>query len=393
MMKILHITPAYSPAYRYGGPIKSVHELNKWLVKKGVDVTVYTTDIDGKGNLNVPLGKEVIIDGVKVFYFPVAWRFWQYSSAMRQALQKNIKDFDLVHITSVFLSASTIGAYYAKKFKKPYIISPRGSLMKETFRKGYLKKKIYTVLLEKRNLEGAAGIHFTSEMEKDEYVGMGFPLKREVVIQNGLDKEGLGKESTPDFRKKYGIPEDKKIILFLSRISWKKGLDDLIPAFRIVREKEDDVILVIAGGDDEGYRKETEKFISDNDLQSGRDVVFTGQLLGGDKNAAYKEAGVFVLPSYSENFGMVILESMYFGLAVVSTATTAIAQQLPADAVMIVKKDKKEIADAIIKILRDPNLAKKMGVVGRKAVEKEFSWDKIAEKFIRRYNELIEENG
>src|SRR5512146_3137686 len=113
-MKILHIVPSYLPAYGYGGPIQSVHNLNKWLVKKGMDVTVYTTNIDGRKRLNVPTCEEVVLDGVKVRYFPITFAPWQYSSAMKAALEENAGGFDLIHITSVFLSASTLGAYYAK---------------------------------------------------------------------------------------------------------------------------------------------------------------------------------------------------------------------------------------------------------------------------------------
>ncbi len=260
-MKVLHIVPTYLPAYRYGGPIKSIHELNKWLVKKGAEVTVYTTNIDGSGNLDVPLNKEVDIDGVKVFYFPVSFRPWQYSCSLRRALTQNIKNFDFIHITSVFLAASTLGVYYAKKFKKPYIISPRGSLMKEPLaRKSSLKKKIYLSLIEKNNLKDAV-IHFTTEDEKIEYLNNGLPLKKSIIIPNGIDIEEFNKNVPPGyFREKFGIPKDKKIVLFLSRLSWKKGLDTLIPAFSEVIKKEPKTVLVLVGGDDEGYKKNVQLF-------------------------------------------------------------------------------------------------------------------------------------
>lgn len=289
-MKILHIIPTYFPAHRYGGPIKSVHELNKWLVKKGADVTVYTTNLDGEGVLDVPLGREVIIDGVKVYYFPITFRSWQYSRLLHCALAKNIKDFDLIHITSVFLAASTLGAYYAKKFKKPYIISPRGSLMKKPLaRKSSLKKKIYLNLIEKRNLKDAI-IHFTTEIEKEEYLKAGFPLKNFIIISNGLDIEEFNKKVAPGFfRQKFGISCDKEIVLFLSRLSWKKGLDTLIPAFTKVTEKNSKAILVLAGGDDEGYKKEIEKQIANSKLRSGK-VIFTGMIGGDDKIAAYRDS-------------------------------------------------------------------------------------------------------
>ncbi|MEK7089219.1 MAG: glycosyltransferase [Patescibacteria group bacterium] len=153
-MRILHIVPSYYPAHRYGGPIQSVHNLNKELVRQGVDVTVYTTSADGPNNLEVPNGVPVDLDGVKVYYFKLGFlRSWFYSRTLHKMLAKTAGDFDLIHITSVFLFASTLGAYYAKKFKKSYIISPRGSLMKEPLemRKSFLKK-MYLFLIEKNNL-------------------------------------------------------------------------------------------------------------------------------------------------------------------------------------------------------------------------------------------------
>lgn len=392
-MKILHVIPSYLPAYRYGGPIKSVHELNKWLVKSGEEVTVYTTDIDGKVNLDVPLNQPVMVDGVKVFYFPVTWRFWQYSSLMRRALRENIKDFDLVHITSVFLSASTLGACYAKKFHKPYIISPRGSLMKEPFHKGFLRKKFYTCFIEKRNLKNADAIHFTAELERDEYLSLGLPLRKALVVPNGLDFKEMENNAGMDyFRHKFNIPVGRKMVLFLSRLSWKKGLDDLIPAFAEVFKKDNNAVLVLAGGDDENYKKEVELLITNYQLQDK--VIFTGMLPRDDAISAYKAADVFVLPSYAENFGIVVGEAMHSGLPVVITENVGIADIVKKyNAGIVIKKNKTELCGAIIKILENPKEAEKMGEKGREAVQKEFYWGKIAENFIKGYNEIIVKNS
>ena len=183
-MKILHVVPTYLPAYRYGGPIQSVHALNKYLVRAGADVTVYTTAIDGPGDLNVPLGVPVNLDGVKVFYFPPSTpRSWFYSRAMHRALYLHTKEFDVVHITSVFLAASTLGRRAAQSLGVPFIISPRGSLMRAPLeKKSAFRKKLYLNLLEKKNLAAAAAIHFTADLEREEYEAMGLPLKKAIVI-------------------------------------------------------------------------------------------------------------------------------------------------------------------------------------------------------------------
>ncbi len=409
-MKILHLIPSYLPAYRYGGPIKSVHQLNKWLVKKGIEVTVYTTNIDGPNYLNVPLGQAIDIDGVKVFYFPITFRPWQYSYLLHRALTKNIADFDVIHITSVFLFASTLGAYYARKFNKPYIISPRGSLMEEPLeKKSSLKKKIYISLIEKRNLAGASAIHFTTEAEKEEYLRAGLPFRKALIIPNGLDIEefttgGCDSEARPYdsvnhkniFREKFGIPSKKKIILFLSRLNWKKGLDTLIPAFSEVVKEEPETVLILAGGDDEGYSKKVKQMavsfglIKETKRNSGDKVIFSGMLLGRDKIAAFQDSDLFVLPSYSENFGIAVVEAMYFGLPVIITKNVGISPSVEQwQAGIVIEKDKRQLVDAILKILNNPALAKKMGQKGKQLAVTEFSWPEIAEKFIEGYNKLI----
>lgn len=388
-MKILHIVPTYFPACRQGGPISSVHYLNKWLVKKGVDVTVYTTNIDGPCVLDVPLNQLVNVDDVKVFYFPVTFRPWQYSYSLHRFLAKNVDNFDAVHITSTFLAASTLGAYYSKKFNKPYIISPRGNLMIEPLSGSSLKKKIYLFLVENRNLAAASLIHFTVEAEKEEYLKAGLPFKKAVVIPNGLDTEEFNKRPHFGFfRKKFGIGDNKKIVLFIGHLNWIKGFDTLIPAFAEVVKKNPDAILVLVGGDEKRYKKEIEKLIETKKLRN--QVLFTGVLIGDDKIAVFQDSDVFVMPSYSESFGMAIVEAMYFRLPVVITESVGIAPSVKkATTGLVIKKNEKQLAEAMLRILNNPDLAKKMGENGRKLIETEFFISAVAEKFIKAYNDII----
>lgn len=388
-MKILHIVPTYLPAYRYGGPIEAVHSLNKWLVKSGAEVTVYTTNVNGPENLDVAVGQPVMIDGVKVIYFPTNFlRSWYYSSAMRRALKETVKNFDLIHISSVFLFASTLGACYAKKFNKPYIISPHGSLMTATLKKKALKKKIYINLLEKRNLRGAAAIHFTTELEKREYIAAGLPLREALVLPLGLDTSKFPVDfPRGHFRKKHGISDEKKIILFLSRLSWKKGLDILIPAFADVAKKED-TVLVLAGGDDEGYSKNIKAQISKFKIEER--VIFTGMILEGDKFAAYRDADIFVLPSYAENFAIVVLEAGAMGLPVVVTPGVGLSAAVAeSGAGLVVEGTVQKLSEGLLNLLQNPEKASEMGEGGRRMVAEKFSWERIARDFVLEYDAII----
>lgn len=393
-MKILHIIPTYKPAYSVGGPIWSVHGLNKYLSKKGMDVTVYTTNraIEDK----VPTNRSINVDGVDVYYFPASRpKKWEHSKKMRKSLAESIHEYDIVHITSVFLSASTCGSYYARKNNIPYIISPRGALMKETIEgKNTLLKKLYLNLIEKRNLRESSGIHFTVRDEKQEYESLGLPLPSPIIIPNGLEPEEFDLDvEKGKFRKEHNIPEDKKIILFLSRINWKKGLDTLILSFKKVLEEYEDAVLVIAGGDDkDGYRSKVKEMVKENGLED--DVKFVGMVLDEDKVSVYQDADIFALPSYSENFGIVVAEAMYFGLPVVTTPNVGISNIVKDyKAGFVVDKDESKVSNAMLKILENENLFNKMSKNGKKAADKEFSMDSVANKWIKTYNDIIEEHN
>lgn len=391
-MKVLHVIPTYYPAFNAGGPTWSVHNLNKWLVKKGIDVTVYTTNINGKDVLDVPVNEPVDVNGVRVYYFKKSPpRFWAYSRALHRMLKNTAGEFDLIHVTSTFLAASALGGYYARKNGIPYVISPRGNLMKEPLGKKSFRKRLYVKLIEGRNLRRAAAVHFTVPRERREYEEISFKCRRAVIVPNGIDPDKFEEAEQNAFRDKFNISKDKKIVLFLGRISWKKGLDTLIPAFRLVAEKGIDAVLVIAGGDDEGYKKRVERMIKRNGLEDK--VVFTGPLAGKNKTAAYHEADVFVLPSYSENFGMAVVEAMYFSLPVVVSDRVGIAPEIiKANAGMVVAKKDSLVADGIIKILENPGLAGDLGKKGKSMVINKYLMSTIAEKWVGAYSEIIKKN-
>ncbi|MBI4050173.1 MAG: glycosyltransferase [Candidatus Doudnabacteria bacterium] len=365
-MKILHLIPSYLPAQDSPGPILAAHGLNRELVRRGHDLTVYTTGRDATR----------VIDGVKVYYFPLTFKRWYYSGALHKALAEKVKNFDLVHISSVFLAVSTLGAHYAKKNHKPYVISCHGSLMREPLQYHSLKKKLYLALAEKRNLADAAAIHFTSAKEKEEYLALGFPAKNAVVVSNCLDiEQSQGERARRD---------GKKIILFLGRISPGKGLEVLVEAFSAIVKQIPEAVLLIAGPDHKHYKQNIQFLISNFHLEDK--ILFTGMLSGQDKLAALERADVLVLPSDSESFGMAALEAMAVGVPVILTDGVGIAGEVAeAGAGLVVGKEVKLVAAAILRIFNNPDLARNMGRWGRELVSREFSCSKAAEAMAREY--------
>ena len=263
--------------------------------------------------------------------------------------------------------------------------------MKEPLaRKSNFKKWLYLNLVEKKNLAGAAAIHFTAEAEKKEYLAAGLPLKSSFIIPNGIELDEFGGKSALKFsREKFGISPDRKIVLSLSRLNWKKGFDTLIPAFRRVLAEEPKAILVIAGGNEDDYEKQIRGFMAKNDLKNGKDVVFTGMLMGDEKTAIFGESSVFVLPSYSENFGMAVVEGIV-STAVIITPEVGISPYVEKyGAGMVIEKDEKKFAEAILKVLKNPDLKKQFKAKGREMIQKEFSMDKVAEAMLAEYNKIL----
>src|SRR5262245_41821127 len=135
-MRILHVVPSYYPAVRYGGPIRSVHALAAANVERGHEVHVYTTNVDGPNNSDVKLGQPVERDGVCVWYYATNLGRRLYRSLeMGRALRSNLKGFDIVHLHSVFLWPTSAAAQVARNAHVPYILAPRGMLVKELIRR------------------------------------------------------------------------------------------------------------------------------------------------------------------------------------------------------------------------------------------------------------------
>jgi glycosyltransferase involved in cell wall biosynthesis len=387
MMRILHVVPSYYPALRYGGPIRSVHGLAKGLVRRGHEVHVFTTDVDGPGRSPVPLNEAVDMDGVMVWYFPTGFGRRLYRSPMMgRALDQRIEEFDIAHLHSVFLWPTSAAAAAARRARLPYIVAPRGMLVRDLIRrKSRLAKTAWINLLEKRNLECAAAIHVTSEIEANDLAVLGLRHKGTFTIPNGVEMPCAAGSS----RIAHGLLAEHSsapFVLFLGRINWKKGLDRLIPAMADVRG----ATLVIAGNDEEAYRPLLQALAERAGVAAR--TRFIGPLYGPDKWQVLAQATMLVLPSYSENFGIVGLEAMMAGCPVIVTPQVGLASVVRAvGAGLVVDGEPAELSRAINSLLQAPEQRRKMGEAGRHTAREKFSWDVIAADMEQVYRECVRE--
>ncbi len=380
-MKVLHIIPSYLPFEKYGGPVYSVHLLCKYLLKKSIDVKVFTTAKNFK--------EKDIIDGVEIKYFNYyGYEHYNFSPLFFISLLKEIRNFDLVHITGIWNFPVLAGSYVSRKFKIPYIISPIGTLDPDVFkRKSYIFKKIYYNLVSKKDLEKASLIHYTTEYEKEKTEKYLKIKNRGIVLPRGIELKEFEEFDNSIFNKFYFL-RDKKYILFLSRINWKKGLDILIPSFYEISKEFKNIYLLISGPDNEGYSKIIKKTIKYYGIEDK--VIFTGPLSGKEKIGILKNAEIFVLPSYSENFGLAAVEAMACKTPVIISNKVGIYDEVRKNkAGIVVDTNPESIYKGIKFLLENHKVKEEISINGRKLVERYYNIEKLAEKMIRIYEEIL----
>lgn len=388
-MKILHVAASYWPAVRYGGTIVSVHGLCRALAGRGHEVHVFTTNVDGPTDSDVPLLRPVEMDGVRVWYFPSPrLRRLYWSPAMARALDRQIAAFDVVHLHALFVWPVWAAAKAARRARVPYLVAPRGMLEPALMRKkNRLMKSVIMAAVGRRMIEGAALIHVTSAREAEEATAFGFALPPFVEIPNGVEPASQPAVAARLSSAVTALVDGPPFLLFIGRISWKKGLDRLVKALA----HAPGLRLVIAGNDDEGYRSTIDRLAAVAGV--GQRLVFCGPVDAAGKSALLARAQVLVLPSYSENFGNVVLEAMAAGCPVVVTPEVGIAEIVRnAEAGWVIEGTPQNLGAALAKLSADPELRAAMGARGRAAAGK-FSWAAIAERMESAYRGILSDRS
>jgi len=369
-VRLLHVVPTYLPATRYGGPIYAVHGLCRALVRRGHEVDVFTTNVDGDRDSDVPIAVPVDRDGVSIHYFPSTLRRLYRSPRMGKALDETIDRYDVVHLHSVFLWPTFAAARAAHRRGVPYVISPRGMLVPDLIaRKSRFAKMLWIRAIERRTFSHAAGVHFTARSERDEARRLPIPLPDPFVVPNGIDLPPV-------------TSEDRLAgtLLFLGRINWKKGLDCLIDAMKGAPEAR----AVIAGNDEENLTPKLRAQAERNGV-AGR-IEFRGPVSGANKETLLRTSTALVLPSHSENFGNVVLEAMAMSMPVIVTPEVGLAADVErSGAGLVTRNTPEELAAAIRTMLGDPSHRTEMGARGRQLVEERFTWDRVAAQMEEQY--------
>jgi glycosyltransferase involved in cell wall biosynthesis len=383
-MKILHVVPTYFPAVRYGGPIHSVHALCRALAAAGHRVHVFTTSVDGPGDSDVPHGRAVDLDGVQVHYSRSRWlRRMYYSAELKEQLAR-AGAFDVLHLHSVFLFPTWAGARSAVRARVPYVLSPRGMLVRELInQRSAAAKRSWIRLVERGNLARSARIHLTSGEERRALVDLGLALAPMSVIPNGVDTPVPFPSDAVSADVRALVAQGFDILSF-GRISWKKGLDRLIQAMPQLPNAS----ALIAGNDEDGLTAEL-RAIAQTSGVSDRVRFLPRQITGADKEALFAAARLFALPSLSENFGNVVGEAMIRGLPVVVTERVGAAEIIEASGGgAVARACREEFAAVLADLLQSDERLAAMSSAGAKYAREQLTWHGIARRFEEMYLEM-----
>jgi len=278
-----------------------------------------------------------------------------------------------------------LAARQARQLRKPLVITPHGMLTRWSLNQKWLKKRLYLALRLRRDLAGAAAIHFTTEHERQLSADLGLKVPA-IVEPLGVDLSEF--ETLPErgmLRSRWPQLAGQRVILFLGRIHPGKGLEYLVPA--LARSGLTDTSLVVVGPDSNGYQATIEKLIEQHGLR-GR-VLFTGMLRGRQRVEALVDADLFALPSQHENFGIVVVEALACGTPVVISDEVAIHSDITAAGVgAAVPLEVPAVAAELKRWVDDADLRRRAAERARPFVWERYDWNNIARRWKDHYAAL-----
>lgn len=371
MIGVVHAVADVDP--RRGGPSRTVGSLCRALAAQGVEVKL-VTGRPGTG----PADPARRLPAIKVHHvpsFPWGRHRFPRPGPLAEFLENCLGGPDpvVLHDHGIWLPSNHVTARVARSTGVPRVVSPRGMLSDWALRHRSLRKRIAWFAFQRRNLESAAVLHATSEMEAGEIraVGLECPI---AVIPNGV-------EFPPPLRREV-VPSATRRVLFLSRLHPKKGLDHLVAAWDRLRPSGWE--LVIAGPDENRYGTEIQRKVSD--LGLGESVVFEGPVTDRDKWDLYRAADLFVLPTLSENFGVVVGEALACGLPVVTTRAAPWRALEEEGCGWWIETGVEPLEAALRQALGlGDDERQAMGRRGRALVEARFSWEAAASAMLDLY--------
>ena len=382
-MRLLRIIPSLD--VKLGGPQVALLKITPYLEKENFQTTVITLDEQNAKCLKDLPFKTIGLGPVNTKY--------GYKRGITKIIEKISSNQDCVIIHGIWQYHSFAAWRALNKTNIPYFVYTHGMLdpfYKNYFPLKHIKKSIYWHLAEYKVIRDAKAILFTSDKERL-LARKSFWLYKanEKVVEYGTQSPPKESEVSKDiFLSEYSHLKNKRILLFLSRIDYKKGLDILIKAFAKISYEDSSLALVIAGPDPVGQKVKLEKLAKIYRID--KKITWTGMLWDDMKWSAYRSAELFCLPSHSENFGIVIAEALACGIPVASTNKVNIYEEILAANAGLISENNLEGFTKLLKSWLSLNGKEKMqiGLNAKRLFNEKFDIERSQSKLI----EIIKNN-
>ncbi len=389
-MRLAFVSAYYKPAYIYGGPTQSISSLCEALARLGVAVTVFTTDANGPGRLSVPLAKPVPVEGVTVWYFPLALNgSFFYSPALAATCRKRMGDFDLSVLEGLWAHAMAPAAAACRKARIPYVHPLRGQLQPWALKQKQWKKRLFLALRGRRCLDGAAALHCTDAREAEAAAPLGLKAPC-IVVPNGLDVSRFANlPGRGALRRRLGIPDHAILLLFLGRLHRQKRPDIAVAALAAAQTLPTEVHLGLVGPDEGSL---TPSLLAQaEDLGCPARLHCLGLMEGTDILQALADADLLLMPSdHQESFGRAALEAMAAGVPILVSEGVPVGRWAEAaGAGRMVPCSAEAFAEAVRDLLAKPELLESMGQKGRTLVKERFDIRVVASQMLAQFEAII----
>ncbi len=378
-MKVLHVAP--SLAQSYGGPTQSLAGYTVVSRLAGIDVSIVAPRcapadlapfVARAGQTDLHLFRTV---GSGAFAISPALVRW---------VRRHARSFDVVHVHGLFNPISSLSARTALRSGTAVVVRPFGTLSRYTFRhRRTALKRAWFALIERRNLQAASALHFTSATERSEadWHGIDFTGRAYVVPPPAAGAVVRSLE--------HGEIQDGARVLFLGRINPVKNLESLLDAWLFVRNRLPEAVLEVAGDGDSDYIAALHHRAAINGIADS--VVFHGFVSGAPKEKLLASASVLVLPSHHENFGLAALEAVEAGVPVIVSPEVHLADFVRSENVgEVVASNPSLLADAITDVIADDQIRSRTREFGADIVARNFSSEAIGALLSTMYRAAIE---
>ena len=380
-LSVLHVIPSVSVLD--GGPSVAIRLMERGLTQAGLTVTTLTTRSPIGACAQSSDSEPTNRCSTRV-YKPRWSQFYKIAPGLLPYLLNNLHSFDVVHIHALFSFAPTIAAWAARHCGIPYIVRPLGTLNHYgmTTRRARLKQLSVNVI-ERRILSEAAAIHFTSPAEQEQAQQLGLAY-RGIVIPLGIDAMPANALQADQLKFHYPQLAGRRVILFLSRIDPKKNIEALIDALACSEFLKSRTVLLVAGTGVPSYMAA----LKARAVAAGvaHIVAWCGHIEANEKADALAAADVFVLPSYSENFGIAVAEALQAGIPCIVGKGIAIADEIENNqAGLAVEPTAADIARALERVLSNEPMRREMSAHARSLAAREYSLDTMTRRLITLY--------